>query len=257
MNTLWTFGDSYTAEWFPVDMEGINSTYDMYRKYKGGVLPDVWPTILSNKLDMNLSNLGIGGNCNYGILLQFSDVCDNIKEGDILIFGWSKVARYMAANFKEDIFNHILPVDQDYSATYLSKKTIEENFYNRTHHLWTTEVHRWIYMINSFARKMGCKVYHWAIDDLVLSKNDKFTQDDNYILQRNEDYPNVDLIGYFALPIHYRDELIGKIIDETNEKIMDRHLSEYGHKLQAQYFYDFITNDNPTYKKYDFNPKNL
>jgi hypothetical protein len=34
MNTLWVFGDSYTAEYFPVGEEFTVSNYDHYKTFK-------------------------------------------------------------------------------------------------------------------------------------------------------------------------------------------------------------------------------
>ena len=52
MRTLWTFGCSFTAEYDPID--GIffpfENDFDKYKKWRGGNLPSVWPTILGDKL---------------------------------------------------------------------------------------------------------------------------------------------------------------------------------------------------------------
>jgi hypothetical protein len=242
MNKLWTFGCSFTAEWFPVGLKGITSNYDLYMSWRGGTLPDVWPTLLANKLNMKINNMAIGGNSNYGIINQFYDVCDQIKENDIIIFGWTQVSRFIMANFKEEIMNHVLVCETDYSGTYLSKKSLEEIFYNRTHPLWVNEVHKWIFMTNAYANKVGAKIYHWTSDSNIFDKNSKFANDEKYIIIKNEKYPNYDLLGYLSLPCHYKcNDYIAKISDETKNLVMDNHMSEYGHKMQAEYLYDHIT----------------
>ena len=105
MNKLWVFGCSFTAEWYPVGYEHIPSTYDEYKNFKGGTLPDVWPTILSKKLNYDVRNCAIGGASNYNILKQFINVIDYINEGDILIFGWTQLLRFCAVNEKEHRIN--------------------------------------------------------------------------------------------------------------------------------------------------------
>ena len=48
MNTLFTFGCSYTADYNVM-------TNQKYNDFKGGTLPDVWPKVLSKKLNTNFS----------------------------------------------------------------------------------------------------------------------------------------------------------------------------------------------------------
>ena len=72
MRTLWTFGCSFTAEYDPID--GIffpfENDFDKYKKWRGGNLPPVWPTILGDKLNCKVMNCAVGGSSNYNIFNQ-------------------------------------------------------------------------------------------------------------------------------------------------------------------------------------------
>ena len=83
MNTLWTFGDSFTAEYFPVDDPSQPSNYDKFKEYRGGNLPEIWPSLLSKKLGLKLENKGVGGDSNYGIFNQFINYCEQIGRAHV------------------------------------------------------------------------------------------------------------------------------------------------------------------------------
>ena len=251
-NTLWTFGCSFTAEYHPVGLESFETNYDKYKAWRGGNLPDVWPTLLAKKLDYNVFNSAIGGNSNYGIISQFNDIADKIKKDDILIFGWTSVLRFTLANFKDKIFNHVLICDSDYSGTYVSKKGIDEIFHNRSNPFWTYEIHKWIHMINAFAYNIGAKAYHWTSDGTIFNSKTKFVNDNRFILPKSDMFNTFDLLGYLTLPIHYKcNDYCAKIHDETKQQVKDTHMGEYGHKMQAEYFYDHIMGIDQKTKKYE------
>ena len=107
MKKLWVFGDSYTAEYYPVGEVFTVSNYDHYKVYKGGQLPDVWPTILGRKLECEVKNLAVGGSANTNIFISFLDVCDQLKENDRVIIGWANNRRFVVANFSDNILNNI------------------------------------------------------------------------------------------------------------------------------------------------------
>ena len=100
MNRLWTFGCSFTAEYNPI--EGVyhpfENQYDRYKKFKGGKLPLVWSELLGKKIEYQTMNCGVGGSSNYSIFRQYINVCDIIKKGDILIFGWTSMLRFPVIN---------------------------------------------------------------------------------------------------------------------------------------------------------------
>jgi hypothetical protein len=231
MGTLWTFGCSFTAEWYPVGYENP-STYDEYKKFKGGTLPDVWPIILGKKLNYDLRNCAFGGSSNYNILKQFINAIDNINEGDILIFGWTSLLRFCAVSESEHKIIEMLPrYSYDVNVGY-SKTTVDEILVNRSHPLWAEEVNNWIKFINDYCCLKNVEIFHWNSDILLFDENSKFIDDKKYILPPKGNQ-NETMINYFT-------NNIGTIQDETDGKINDLHLGEFGHIKQAEYFYNHI-----------------
>ena len=57
MGTLWTFGCSFTAEYNPVGDKFVRNNYDEYKDWRGGTLPDVWPTLLGKKLNLKVKKV--------------------------------------------------------------------------------------------------------------------------------------------------------------------------------------------------------
>lgn len=241
MSTLWTFGDSFTAEYFPVDDPTQPSNYDKYKSFRGGNLPDTWPTLLSKKLGMRLQNMGVGGDSNYGIFYQFIRVCEKFESGDIVIVGWANLTRFIAANIDEGHFNQILACENDFIGTHLSRRTIDEMLINRSDKLWSKEVHGWIKFINLYLEIKGVKVYHWTSDIKVFNITTDIIDDKRFIVSRHPSFKDHTIMAYLALPFHYEEcKLIATIERETNETVIDYHFGEYGHKCQSEYFYNHI-----------------
>jgi hypothetical protein len=243
MKTLWTFGCSFTAEYYPVGENFARSYYDDYKDWRGGTLPDIWPTILGNKLNLKVENKAFGGDSNYAILNQFLNVVDLIKENDIVIFGWTNVVRFQAANPKSyDGFNQILPSMIDYPDTGLSKKSIEEILINRSDSIWLTEVLNWIKFINLYCDKMKINIFHWSSDENILNCKNVDINDKRYITPPCEDEEQNHhlLLGYLSEPFWYGGKRIAKLIEETDGLIPDCHFGEHGHRIQAEYFYKHI-----------------
>jgi len=239
MNTLWVFGDSYTAEYFPVGEEFTVSNYDHYKTFKGGWLPDIWPKILGDKLGYEVKNLAKGGSANTNIFLSFLNVCEQLNENDRVIIGWSNNKRFVAANFDIDIFNDILPCDSEFHETHLSKRTIEEIFYNRTHPIWVEEVYGWIKLINLYCDLKKVKVHHWTSDDDMTCQFNQY-DDEKYISVLETANRCLGLMEYISELNYEQNGTHSRIIFETNDQITDGHFGEYGHTAQAEYFYNFI-----------------
>ncbi len=255
MNNLWTFGCSFTAEYDTIDglFHPFKNNFDKYRDFRGGNLPETWPVILANKLKYNLINCALGGSSNYRILMQYSDVCEKIKKGDILIFGWTQKTRFLSANFVENIFNDVLPFGSSYPDLRYSEKTLNEILVNRTHQVWTNEVLKWIKIINHTVRNIGAEVYHWTSDENIFNIEYKECQNDpSYITVKDNEFLNSQvfkdkdkhsMMWYLTHQKHYNGIQMGKIIDETNGLIEDGHMGEFGHKVQSNVFYDHIINN--------------
>lgn len=250
MNTLWTFGCSFTAEYDTID--GLHPPYknnfDRYKDFRNGELPKIWPRILAEKINYKLFNSALGGSSNYRILMQFSEVCDLIEKDDICVFGWTQKTRFIAANFVENIFNDVLPFGASYPDLNFSQKTLEEVLVNRTHPVWANEVLKWTKIINLFLNNIGAEVYHWTSDDTIFNvSNNEIKENQSYIVVRDDEFLNNQLIKdrhsmmwYLTHPRNYGGTQMGKIIDETKGQIEDGHMGEFGHKFQAKVFFDHI-----------------
>ena len=239
MKTLWTFGCSFTADYSPIDHPTIKSKYDYYKKWKGGVIPKVWPTLLGEKLGCKVENMGRGANSNYAIIKQFFKCVDKIKEGDIIIFGWTSIERFIVANYYINDFSHVLPSQLNYEGTGLSNRTIEEILINRTNPLWLGEVVDWIKFINLYTSKSKINIFHWTSDNRIFNKDSDFIDDKKFIVVKDEP-KSTGMITYLSLPKFHNNKKIAKIIQETNGVIDDCHFGEYGHKVQSDFFYEHI-----------------
>lgn len=152
---LWTFGDSLT--------EGFTNNEDWSRDYIEfkGYKPKVYGEIISEKLDLNLKNLGKGGSDNYSIFQSFCDVSAEVGKNDFLIFGWSSPLRFRlvdnTSNWLSIIPNFKYTSSQFYK---ISQNTIDEILVNRNNYKFCEEVNNWIKLINNFLNQN--KIVHWT-----------------------------------------------------------------------------------------------
>lgn len=239
MNKLWVFGDSYTAEYYPVGESFVVSNYDHYKKYRGGSLPDVWPTILAKKLGCEVVNLAVGGSSNANIFISITEVCDQFEENDRVIIGWANNKRFVAANFSDNQLNNILPCDSDFPETLLSKNTIDEIFYNRTHPVWHKELYGWIKIINLACDLKKVKVHHWTSDYDITSEFNR-VDNEKIISVLDSENRGLGLMERISEICLEETGFHARIVHETNNIVNDGHFGEYGHIAQADFFYKFI-----------------
>lgn len=216
MNILYTFGCSFTA---PYTVDG-RVEYRQYFNYKGDTFPNIWPNILSNKLNLELRNLGIVGSSNYEI---FGDLCRNInnfKEGDVVIVGWTYKERFRLVNDLKDTFTRVAPNFRP-KLKDVSNNTIDEILINRENKQWVSEVMLWDSLITKTLELMGVKLITWTFD--YTFPTDKFILNDLFKLGA---------------------ETINK---ETQGLIQDSHMGEVGHQVQADYFYDLLMGVESTF----------
>ena len=163
MNTVWSFGDSMTA---PIN--GNHNDPSPYRKWSGRHAKDT-ATFVAEEYGFNAKNLGVGGSSNCGIFHQFLSELQNIQSGDILIFGWTVIARYRVASkhgwktiWSVGLSN--LPEYACVDGTYITKEVAEQLIYNRCdlQHFYEQEVNQWIKFINDWAKLKDVKVIHWS-----------------------------------------------------------------------------------------------
>jgi len=78
MGKLWCFGDSFTEGH---GCQPGHTYYDSYTENRN----QIWPDILGSKLDLEVLNLGYGGNSNPYILSQVLENLSNFSKKDLII----------------------------------------------------------------------------------------------------------------------------------------------------------------------------
>lgn len=220
MNKLFVFGDSFSAH------------YDLGNKYfveylnflNGEPFPEIWPILLSKKLNLKLENTGIGGACNYTIFQDFCQNSHKINENDFVMIGWSFLERFRLFDETNVELREFVPqFDDKYKIKNLSNNTVEEIFYNRSHDYWANEVRSWENLIIHLQKLVNFKLLIWSFDD-KLSDNKK--------------------------NLHFRLSELGAetIRQETKEVVVDGHYGKKGHIVQSEYFYEkIISMDSSNY----------
>ena len=245
-NSLWTFGCSFTAEYQPLDNVPPNN-YDLYKEYKGGSLPPVWPTILSEKLNLNCENKGYGARSNYTIFYTFCNSCSKIKKGDTVIVQWTSPYRFLFANVNDN-GNFLQDVLPSCNYTDFDMKTIEDILVNRTNPIWMEELISFTKIINEVCKEKGASIYYWTYheDEILSYISSNYDEYDKHKVitwplekeKGKSELFNLSILNY----LHTKTDNLHTIGAETEGLIDDDHLGEFGHKEQAEYFYNFIKN---------------
>jgi hypothetical protein len=176
----------------------------------------------------------------YNIFNQFINVCELIKKDDIVIFGWTNLSRFISVNMDENIFTQILVSENNFGGTGFSKRTIEEIMYNRSHPLWALEVNQWMRFINVYLNNIGAYNFYWTADETIFNQHTIQDDEQKYIVVRDDESTKTNLLGYLNLPMFFDGVLKARIVEETNGIVIDDHMGEFGHKNQANYFYNHI-----------------
>lgn len=222
MNTLWTFGDSFTQSYIPPADKGRNWRND-YIEWKG-YHTKVYPEFIAEKLNLNLVNRGVGGCDNSFIFEEFCKVAPQIQKDDIVIFGWTDVHRFRLYNKENKVgFFNANALDKDGGAIFseefvntfdfLSVQTIEEMIINRDSKMFIYELCNWIQLINLVLKNVN--VIHWSWDT-----NNSICKD--VIIATNYE----------------------RIKHETKGSIVDYHWSENGHRTFSEFLIKKITKSN-------------
>ena len=218
INTLWTFGDSFTfghgcREDCPsIQYDSPELSY--YKDYKEKT-SDIWPNLLGELINYKVNNFGENGDSNDQIIDKIIDNISSISKEDIVIIGKTYSNRIDAPG-NERFFTNF------YYYNYLPpayKNKIDTNF--------TQE------QINSAIEFS----YFFAMNPLVHKRNEKRY---NFILKylNEKDIANViwDVPNTIS---NYED-----ITKHTNGKIYNTHFSFNGHKQFANYLYNNLQFQN-------------
>ncbi len=218
MNTLWTFGDSFTDFFKPPQNSG-NHWRHKYIEWKG-YIPKVYGEIISEKLNMDFINKGKGGCDNNHIFEEFCEVSKLIKENDIVIFGWTNQQRIRLAtkNNKWGFFNPEKKTNNGFFAhiplsefDFISESTIQEMLINKESTLYLKELNNWIKLINLALKNI--KTIHWGWDEKINNTSAIYIK------------------GYETIKT------------ETNGMVDDGHWCEDGHIKFADFLINVINNN--------------
>ena len=209
MKNLWIFGDSFST---PYEHSSNINWSNKYIEWKG-YSPKIFSTLLSNKLNLELHNLGLGASSNSTIFETIYTNAHSITKGDIIIIGWSSQNRFRLANIKKE-WSHIVPNwTESYKneLPFVSKTTLDEILINRNDEQYLVELLKIINFINWLFKESI--VIHWSAFNSFI--NNKIIYDIKY-----------------------------SISAETNGLIDNKHYSEKGHVILYNSFLDIIKNPN-------------
>jgi hypothetical protein len=193
---VWTFGDSFT--------DGFRSNDTWAKTYVDwkGYIPLTYGEIISKELNYELINLGKGGSDNNTIFESFIKNIDNIKDGDIVIIGWSDIGRFRLATKNNEWSSFVPNFDNNLTdMENISDQTIMEICINRLSDVYIDEVNIWINFIKKTIKNF--KVINWS----------SFNQG--------------KINGIFIFELE-------QITSETNGVIKDFHFSEKGQKQLSE-----------------------
>lgn len=226
-------------------------TYRQYKEFKNGEFPPTWSEIMAKELSVDLINYAIPGSGNDSIRMEFVKNVRNIREGDIVIIGWSFIERYMWVNRLKNTWDHHLfgySSDMD-----ISRNTHQDILINRSHepsnYLYIEQIYDWMDMINYISDKIGFQVYYWDFDGRILNKYCFNVSGSSLVLNERRLFFKDRVLVHEAHTgtgiFNYVKSLGGEqIIDETNGEIMDHHLGEKGHQVMAKIFLNKLNEGN-------------
>jgi hypothetical protein len=241
MNTLYTFGCSFTENFDPFIKYPGTTRYDYIFNFCNGVIPKSWPQIMSKELNMDLRNhggidgitgkTGMEGNCNFSI---FNNICmssEDFKKGDFVIIEWTYMERFKWADFDTHRITTLTPSE---TPNEYEKNVIESILINRTHKLWIEELFKYQILINKLADTLGVKLYYWTIDKNIINyKIDEIRNNKKWLLSNYLEYGKT----YQEI---VRENGGLRILDETNGEINDDHMGSSGHKVLSNLFLKHI-----------------
>ena len=196
MSKLWTFGDSNTAG------HGCHPNDEYYEKYyKSG--DKIWPLWLSDKLNVELKNLGKNGSSNDTIIDTIIDKWEDISKDDYVFIGMTHPHR-----FDVPINNKFKSIVHDFSKKIDESKLTNDEFE-------TIINFQYYFADNILYKNRQIKRFEW-IKKLLIQKKCKLVSVWNVQTDLN-DFETIE--------------------DSTNGKIVDSHLSFKSHKLLSEIFY--------------------
>jgi hypothetical protein len=220
-NNLWVFGDSLSAKYSNSYTNPWGADYIKWKGYE----PKIYGDIIAEKYNLIHINRAMPGSDNYSIFESICKEVDNIAKDDIIIVGWTELARFrliagdglwkrLLLNKKEHkgkrrINESFVHVTNDMIDELLANRTLNQSLIN--------EIENWMKLLKKL---YGSNIIFWNW------KQDGQLQFLNCVTPAQ--WP-------------------GSIRNETDGEIDDGHYSEEAHKILADLLIHY--HQNGTYKK--------
>ena len=222
MNTLWTFGDSFTFGWGLKYHKWHNEkSMDYLNKWVDSEKHKPWPEILSEKLNLNLKNCGVNGYSNYDIINDIIEKSPYIKKGDTVVIAKSYSGRRR------------FPVDGEWRlfASGAILQTLEDKM--NSHQIELVGMDKFKTIIDY--------EYYFAHDPLYKEQQDTIF---NYLVDTLYKINNIKIALITSIDEMRPEDKIETINRHTQGEIKDYHPSVNGHRTIANRIYSRLTNDN-------------
>jgi hypothetical protein len=205
MNTLWTFGDSYT---FGHGCRPDGPLTEYYNNYKKDG-DDVWPNLLGELMNIKVKNFGKCGASNDFIIDSIIDNYDDINENDFVIVG-------ITFHNRVDV-----PFGDRLETPYLDEYFLKNNPIYSEDEVQTLLNFQYFFTYNKLYKFRNLKRFNF-IEKLLKDKKIKtYLWHVTEIVSKNE---------------------FQKICTDTNYETSDAHFSFNGHRDFANMLYKKIVN---------------
>tara|TARA_B100000900_G_scaffold326434_1_gene286425 strand:- start:916 stop:1602 length:687 start_codon:yes stop_codon:yes gene_type:complete len=222
MNTLWTFGDSFTYGWGLVEHKWhTESAKQYFDEYVDSSKDKPWPNLLSNKLNVKLENHADNGLSNYDIIDRIIEQSPNIKKGDYVV-----VCKSFSGRMR-------FPINETEWELFTSGEILQTLEDKMDSHLID------LVGMDKFKTLIDYE-YHFAHHPLYKERQDKIINHLIYTLHEINQISNSYITSI--------DELrpwngIETVTNHTNWKIEDYHPSVNGHRAISKLIYSNLMND--------------
>lgn len=210
-NNLWVFGDS-----FSVPFEKIKDVHP-YVPYKG-YIPKIFSELICENNNLILSDCSRGGSSNYDIFHTYIKNIENIKENDVLIFGWTQTIRFRIASKRNDFYDVIIAVVEHMKELVnIPSSSLYDITLNRSNNsIYYDELSDFIKIIKISNPK--CKILNWTWVEPIF----------------NDEYEN----NFYKLLIPFKKYQTVK--EETKGNVDDFHYGEVAHKELSEDLLKFL-----------------
>lgn len=161
MNNLWVFGDSFSTPF---------SYFKQYCEFKG-YTPKTYYEIIGETLNMDIKPHGNGGADNHTILDRIIENLHNIKDGDIILIGWTDWfrTRVINDNGEWECLNPGHVNQPTVGISNYSIGSIKDIILNRDHPKYIAEMNNIIRLVKFSLRNNKVIDWCWIDEDNVLN----------------------------------------------------------------------------------------